>query len=656
MALPTVRDITIGYLMAERILQRKIFERLRDRKESKYFSQIIIKDISWNESFGKLPSNIPPKFLLKYPNDFKTEFTTLGCNMLKCYKHDYTVPCEQQQQQPFIINNSIYACGEACSGIYNEIFQFLREEFFSNDDNDNDNDSDNDNDNDNEKKKKVKVNPPLNEFPFETFSVGSRYCGIQLTELKRFALHPSSRFLHEEPSPLNIRQRSGLVDAPPLSWRVDKQNVSFNKEYCQRFVKEYDSVDDHCYDRYHRVALGYIFGDKFIKMFPDSDYYYGGKRPPAQYLIDMVTASSKGEDWLRVNDGYTETPVSQDTLEGSVFTDQPDIPSDTDVFIEGGTSNNNELKQNKVIKTSLKLNSVMIDTIKSLALDVGIEAASVQTPAVAARMLSYYSPKLTSTLVSRATFLPASSRMTCLLIKTVLMDFGLKAAINALKCVSSMASGFLAVGLITMVPDILMSYYNVGGYNNEITREHLDIRRAALLDSFLKQSVAEFGSLLTYLRTSDGYVTPLITPEFVFNLGIVSFLESNPHLKTDIGYNGVDPEAQFDIVTNDYLSLLTTNSVGQKISYENENNNEPERRFFSIAETMEKRKNNEDIVKEKEENNNNKKKNNDYLLASLLFLIFALFSWLIFKTTSLIAFRATMVGSIVSLTMFFYGQ
>ena len=635
MALPTVSDITLGYLMAERILQRKIFERLRDRKNSKYFRNIVIKNIPWAERFGRsLPSNLPPDFLRKYPTDFKTEFTTLGCNMLKCYKNDYTVPCNDSTAT--LINNKVFGCSEACSGVYNEIFQFLTEEFFSSN--------------------KKKINPPVDEFPFETFSIKNNYCGVQLTEFKTFAIHPSSRFIHEEPSPLNARQRSGLVDAPPLNWKVNQQNVGFNREYCQRFVREYDSEKDICYDRHHRTALGYIFGDRFIKMFPDFDY--SGKRPPAQYLLDLA-ANEYTTTTLRVNDGYTEIPVTQKTLEKTVFTDQPDIDSTDGIFLEGSNNNNNN-NNNVVVETSLKLNSIMLDTIKTLALDVGIEATAIQTPAVAARMLTYYSPKLTANIMSRVGLLPASTRATCLLIKTVLLDFGLKAAINALKCVSSLASGVLAVGIITMVPDILMSYYNVGGYNNEITREHLDERRAALLDSFLKQSVAEFGSLLTYLRTPDGYVTPLITPEFVFNLGIVSFLESNPHLKTDIGYNGVDPEAQYEIVVNDYLSLLTTNSVGQKIDYNNvKEEGGGDERFFSIAEKIKKDAddiiliNNNDEKEKRVINNNEKRKKNIYLLASLLFLLFAAFSWLVSKI-SLIAFKTAMVGSIVCLALFLY--
>lgn len=644
MAHPTLSDITLGYLMAERILQRKIFERLRDREGSKYFRNIVIKDIPWAENFGPLPSNFPVEFLRKYPTDFSTEYTTMGCNMLKCYKHDYAEPCKGDASvsaHPSLINDVVFKCSEACSGIYNEIFRFLREEYLG---------------------KNEKINPPTQEFPFETISIGNQYCGVQLTDLKTFAIHPSSRYPQEEPSPMNVRYRSGLVDAPPLRWKVDKQNVGFNHEYCKRFVKKYDSKEDVCYDPYHRVALGYIFGEKFIKLFPDYDFH----RLPAEYLLDLVSKEQYFS--LKVNDGYVETPASQEELERRVFTDVPDIPSTADAIIEGNNVSNNNKLRSKVVETSLKLNSIMIDTVKGVALDLGIEAATVQTPAMAARMLTYYTPKISSYLISNVSRVPVPVRLTCLLVRTVLIDFGLKATINALKCITSMASGVFAVGLITLVPDILMNIYNVGGYNNEITREYLDERRDTLLDFFLKQTLAEFaelGPVLNYLQTPDSrYVTPLITPEIVFKLGLINFVESNPQLNKEIGYNWVDEEAQFEIVQNDYLSFLTTNSLGQKIDYDNENtpaSKETERYYYSIAEKIKKDADNmiltENESQKRRENiisrGTKNARKNIYITASFLFLLFAAFCWVV-SSVNFIAFKGAMIGSIFSLMLFLY--
>ena len=49
MANPTESDYINAHLVANRILLRKLFEDLRDRPQSKYFKNVIIKDIAWNK-------------------------------------------------------------------------------------------------------------------------------------------------------------------------------------------------------------------------------------------------------------------------------------------------------------------------------------------------------------------------------------------------------------------------------------------------------------------------------------------------------------------------------------------------------------------------------------------------------------------------------
>ena len=127
MSKPTETDFINAHVVTDQILLRKLFEELRDRPQSKYFKNIIIRNVNWVEKtfrHNSLPLNFPKEFLEKYPFDFEVSFTTLGCNMLKCYKHKKNPP-----HQPTLINNSIYACSEACVTIYKEFNDYLREKF-----------------------------------------------------------------------------------------------------------------------------------------------------------------------------------------------------------------------------------------------------------------------------------------------------------------------------------------------------------------------------------------------------------------------------------------------------------------------------------------------------------------------------------------------
>ena len=147
MAKPTETDFINAQLVTDRILLKKLFQELRDRPQSKYFKNVVIKNIDWNKKTfaNSMPLNFPDEFLKKYPYDFEISFTTLGCNMLKCYKHK-TSPCST----PLLINNYVLACSEACFSIYREFNDYLREKFkLNNINNDDDNDI----------------------LPFETFSI-----------------------------------------------------------------------------------------------------------------------------------------------------------------------------------------------------------------------------------------------------------------------------------------------------------------------------------------------------------------------------------------------------------------------------------------------------------------------------------------------------
>ena len=271
--LPTITDITRGLLIVDRILLKRAFQRLKNRKNSKYFKNIQISDVPWGY-LTPIPANISKEFLSLYPNDFKVEFTTLGCNMLKCYKHDYAKPCDGQ----YIINKNIPVCSEACRGIYEEFNAYLAENFklkgLETKNNINNNDDNNTNN--------------AGEISFETFSIerpffdddsgsinrsGAQnyYCGIQLTDLKTFGILPSARWQKPRSSsssssdatnttlydpspsasyltrsqymktlkenPTQVGDMAGLVDSPSLTWDVGSQNLKYNDRYCKRFRK-----------------------------------------------------------------------------------------------------------------------------------------------------------------------------------------------------------------------------------------------------------------------------------------------------------------------------------------------------------------------------------------------------------------------------------
>ena len=319
MAQPTESDFINAHIVTNRILLKKLFQELRDRPQSKYFKNVIIKDIDWNKKTlkNKMPINFPHEFLKKYPYDFEINFTVLGCNMLKCYKHKKTF-CPT----PVLINKYLFACNEACFSVYNEFNDYLKEKFDLNNismiSDNNNNDDDN------------------NILPFETFSIHDsvkekNYCGIQLTPLKTFSILPSSRWWNDENIsakeyvekhkhlPLQLRELSGLVDAPPLTWNKQTQNVHFNRDYCKRFNKKYDETKDYCHYKFLRKGVNYLFGENFINMFPDLEQILLDGSVPFEHLHAVIQ-----ERGLDIDKGYEEIPIQQKELEKQTFNDIPD--------------------------------------------------------------------------------------------------------------------------------------------------------------------------------------------------------------------------------------------------------------------------------------------------------------------------------------------
>ena len=553
MATLTETDYINANLVADRILLRKLFEELRDRPQSKYFKNIIITNVKWEEKTfcgSKMPLNFPPEFLKKYPFDFDVYYDTLGCNMLKCYG-------KCKKSSPILINDYIYAQSESCYAIYEEFNSYLKEKF---------------------QIKKNIVESTDDCFPFETFSIHDEvlskdFCGIQLKRLKEYAILPSSRWINSEEEednvynyvkkykddPIKLTNVAGLVDAPPLTWNTETQNVNFNKKYCSRFIKQYDYTNDNCYERLHRKGLRYLFGQNIVNAFPDLDFIILNKSLPLQY----VTKAVMGKE-LDVNNGYEERKISQRELENHLYTQTPDkITRDTRIIYPHRNASFGYLDERKIIE----FNNIFYDILRDLGTEVGIEAAFTTTPAIMSRLLKHYSEKfLHHAIKSTNVVLPVSIRLMTLTTRMIMIDMSIKLAIKFLTLASSMANILFTVTIITIIPDIILNYYNIGGFNNEITREHLDKLRKLALDNILKMTLQTYKDIpLNYIVIgNEDYVSPIITPEFVYYLCLINFLTNNPQMKMDINHNGISQFEHYDVVL-EYLTSLKVNSIGQRL-------------------------------------------------------------------------------------------
>lgn len=572
MVKPTETDFINAHLITDRILLRKLFEDLKNRPQSKYFKNIIIKNVNWDEK-TLYPLNFPKEFLKKYPFDFEASFTTMGCNMLKCYKH------KENHNHPTLINDSIYACSEACVAIYKEFNDYLREKF------------------------NIKVNKNNDDFPIETFSIydknkNKNFCGIQLTPLKTFSILPSSRWWNKDISvedyvkkfkdtaPLQLRDLAGLVDAPPLTWNTAKQTAHFNSEYCRRFQKQYLPETDECFLRFHRKGLSFLFGHHFINMFPDIDEIIKNGSIPFKYLKDYIVG-----DGLNINEGYVEKRVSQAQLERNTYVNIPDkITENSHVVNNKKVASSASFSQKKTIIINL-----YIQIIEEIAKETGIEMSLTTLPSLSARLLKHYSSKFLEQMLLSSHSLPISIRLFSLTARLVINELTIKMAIKILTSISTAANVLFAITIITIIPDIILSYYNIGGFNNEITREQIDKRRKATLDNFLRANVEQYDNALNYMVIDNGdYVSPIITPEFVYYLCLINFLKHNPDKVIDISHNGLGSEEEREDIAQEYLKLLKVNSIGQTINYDDNNAND-DTEF--INSTIEKVKNDNKIQK-----------------------------------------------------------
>lgn len=619
---PTQTDITTALLITDRILLRRAFERLINRKGAKYFKNIVIRDVPWGE-ITPVPKNFPPAFAAKYPFDFVAEFTTLGCNALKCYKHDYDKPC--RGFPPYLINGRFGACSEACYKVYDEFNDYLCENF------------------------KIKIdNDKNNELSFETFSIekpfsdGSgaeqSFCGMQLVDLKRFAILPSSRwdekfdsfssspspsstFLNQksfreiyEKHPTKVCDMAGLVDSPPLEWNAATQNVHFTPAYCQRFRKKYDPRTDSCFRQVHRKILGFVVGESIMNQVSDEEMLF-----PFIFLVDKLGP-------MALNTGYDEREITQKKLERAFYTSDADKHVKRKERVDVIQPRKQEqiravdaLSQYKNVishKVAKEIGAAVLATMRSLGEEALIEEGVTSSPTATLFLLKYYSKSFVQN-ASRLTqttkgLFRCALRIMVIFTKAIVSEVSFQIAIKCIIALKSVANAFGSFGLLLLVPEILLSVYNVGGYNREIDRDQLTRLRQESLKAILKgmnfsrdddddddDARSSFFAPLSFISVvpedaanNDGggggnlnVVSPLVTPELVYNLCLVNFHSNFPKYSNEIGRTGLDPNEGVEL-TCEYLSLLKVNSVGQRLLYETNDDNDDYNDETSVIDTV----------------------------------------------------------------------
>ena len=593
---PTQTDITTAILITDRILLRQTFEKLINRKESKYFKNITIRDIPWGE-ITPVPKNFPLEFKIKYPYDFVAEFTTLGCNALKCYKHDYEKPC--RGSQPYFINEKFGACSEACYKVYDEFNDFLCEEF------------------------KIKIDNKLNdELPFETLSIEKPFpdeggieqyfCGIQLVDLKRFAILPASRwnekfesYSTESPSSTFLTQRSfkdvhenhpskicdmaGLVDSPPLDWNTETQNINFNQAYCKRFRKEYDAFNDSCYKLAHRKVLDFVIGENIINQASDEELLF-----PFLMLVD------KGGS-MALNNGYVEKKISQKKFERAFYNDISDKTirrkekisiikpqKQQEIHVIDVLGHYKDMISNKVTKD---IGIAILEIMRSMGEEILIEEGITSSPAITNYLLRYFSRKIVNkaSKITHTTkgLINCALRMMITVSRAIVSEVSIQLAIKCITILTSIFNIHWAFVVLLLIPEILLGVYNVGGYNREIDRERINKIRSenvrAILtninfggnddNSSLFQISKSFLAPLSYIsitlsdnddknNNNNNIISPLITPELIYNMCLVNFHSKFPKYINEIGRTGLNPNEGIELAF-EYLSLLKVNSIGQ---------------------------------------------------------------------------------------------
>ena len=106
--------------------------------------------------------------------------------------------------------------------------------------------------------------------------------------------------------------------------------------------------------------------------------------------------------------------------------------------------------------------------------------------------------------------------------------------------------------------------------------------------------------MLNYIIIDNGnYISPVITPEFIYYLCIINFLKHNPEKAVDICHNGLGPEEQREEISQEYLKFLKVNSIGQNINYTNDKDDDEEFINYTLTTAQElSNNNNNDKIKQ----------------------------------------------------------
>ena len=522
----TSTDILTATTFIHRALWKETFKILQRRPGSYFWKNIIIEDVPWT-----LPDhyydNIPRWFLENYPSDFKIKFDIQGCNRLKCY-HD--IYCHDDD--PVLVNSSVKACGKSCNGVYNEFLDFLIERF-------------------NLKDVHHNNNSPLSQI-LDTLSIRDDrkniYCGLELTSLKTFALRPSSRWRPPHSSTITVDKKyleekikghvltwskaAGLVDAPPLSWDATIQNIHFNPDYCARFVKKYDAVKDECYEKGGKRFLDFLLG---------------------KHVIDNMIIHMKRPHFYEIDTGHTKTKFKK--------TKNNPIPMIKGVRVqkikgEGGG--------NKVEISSSPSSASLQHSIAHILFIVGGTEAVTRLPQLTSYLLRYFSKRILSTLLVSSSEKYLGTRIIALAVRYGLVELGTTMALEVLSALSSSISIIFAFSLLSQLADIPLAVLNIGGFNNEITRDFIDRQRQAVQTNLL----TSLKNTHEFINLNDGeYVTPLITPDLLFRVCVNQFLSEYPHHAVTVGHDCISPTLQLELdLVQEYLTHLTHNSLGQRIT------------------------------------------------------------------------------------------
>lgn len=489
----TITDTVTATILIKRVLLRDFFNRIKSRPQAKYWKHIVIKDKPWNLS----QKNIPKWFYDNYPTDFEASYDSFGCNIIKCYKDNY---CEYTNEYMRVNGcDDLIACGGACKGVYREFFDFLEEEF-----------------------NLTNPHKTSEDFPFDTLSIAGNFCGLELTTFKTIAARPSSR--GDEP---------GLIDAPPLTWNVQKQDIKFNKSYCERFRKLYDSNTDTCYFRADRKVANFILGT---------------------HVIDQVGHNP----YLGIKDPlHTVEPFDIENIDIS----QPVISNKPTKIIHSETINQHDFS--KIIR-HVSHDSKLLSFFSHLAITIAECELMIRAPVLISHLLRYFSENILRKIVINCIPKLLVTRLFVMIIRTGLVEWGISIALRLLSAVSTTLSVIFNIGLITIPLEILFAFIDLGGYQKEFTRTALNEQRKNLQRDILR---ATFGLTDKFIQFGDSpsYVTPNITPEIVYHLSLNQFHKIYSKDDVDcVERDGLSPN--LNELVEEYLSHLDHNSLGQKIT------------------------------------------------------------------------------------------